>query len=301
MSNGFSPQVETMVGGLGVTAVIVVREGVSATWGDVDRPVNLRSIRKSLLSALYGAALPERRIDLASTLAALEIDDRSPALTADEKGATVRDLLMARSGVYHAAAYEPPHMKAKRPMRGAYAPGERWYYNNWDANVLGVVYEKLMGEDLFEGFARRIAGPIGMEDFSPVSGRRVFDPASDHPAQLFRLSARDLARFGLLFLHRGQWAGEKIIPTGWVEESTRFYSETDLGQLGYGYLWWVAPEKGAFGPGAFLALGAGGQALAVLPAHALVVVQLVETPKAAERFRLDRFVRLVRLLIADEL
>ncbi len=84
---------------------MVVQDGRGiACWGDVSCKVNVASVRKSLLSALYGIAISEDRIDLNSTLAKLGIDDKSPALTETEKRATVRDLLMARSGIYNLAA-----------------------------------------------------------------------------------------------------------------------------------------------------------------------------------------------------
>ncbi|MGO4842094.1 amide hydrolase, partial [Rhizobiaceae sp. 2RAB30] len=84
------------------TAVMIVQDGrMIAGWGDISHKVNVASVRKSLLSALYGIAVAEGRIDLSSSLAELGIDDKAPSLTVSEKRATVRDLLMSRSGVYH--------------------------------------------------------------------------------------------------------------------------------------------------------------------------------------------------------
>jgi CubicO group peptidase (beta-lactamase class C family) len=87
-------------------------------------------VRKSLLSALVGIGVAEGRIRLGETIGALGIDDRDPGLTETEKEATIRDLLMARSGIYHPAAYEAPDMKARRQQRGSHPPGSFWYYNN---------------------------------------------------------------------------------------------------------------------------------------------------------------------------
>lgn len=88
-----------------------------------------------------------RSIDLNKTLADLGIDDTS-ALTATEKTATVRQLLQARSGVYHPAAYGMAVMKELRPQRGSHTAGSFWYYN-WDFNTLGAIYQKLNGKDVF--------------------------------------------------------------------------------------------------------------------------------------------------------
>ncbi|WP_407154075.1 serine hydrolase domain-containing protein [Bradyrhizobium sp. STM 3557] len=222
------------------TALMVVQNGrVVASSGDVARKVNVRSVRKSLISALFGIAAAHGQVDITKTLEQLGIDDKAPSLTAQEKQATVRDLLMSRSGVYHYAAYETPEQKLARPERGAHAPSTFWYYNTWDFNALGAIYEQRTGENPFKSFERLIARPIGMEDFTARDGIFIGNGSSHYRAYVFSLSARDLARFGLLFLNEGRWNGAEIIPSQWVTESTRAYSDTDRPDRGYGYLWWV--------------------------------------------------------------
>ena len=93
----------------GSAAVVVVQHGaVVASWGDTATNLLLNSARKSLLSALMGIAVGNGQVHLDDTLARLGIDDIPPALTEAEKQATVRDLLEARSGVYHDANYGTP-------------------------------------------------------------------------------------------------------------------------------------------------------------------------------------------------
>lgn len=265
--------------GMGVSAVMIVQHGrVVASWGDPARRVRVNSVRKSVLSALYGLAIAEGRIDLGATLADLDIDDTPPALSPAEKRATVRDLLMARSGVYHDAASESEAMKSRRPARGGHAPGAHWYYNNWDLNALGTIWRQRTGEDIFAAVERRIARPIGMVDFTAADGAYVASRVSRHPTYHMDFTARDLARFGWLYLQRGRWDGHQVIPAAWVEESTRPLTR-DVGPgIGYGYLWWAstgAEQLGvAVGPGAYSARGYGGQYLFVLPAHDMVVVLL---------------------------
>src|ERR1700761_4708104 len=90
--------------GIGSTAVVIVQHGaIVGSWGETSANILLNSARKSLLSALIGIAVAHRQINLGATIGDLGIDDNPPSLTADEKQATVRDLLEARSGVYHAA------------------------------------------------------------------------------------------------------------------------------------------------------------------------------------------------------
>ncbi|HXV75916.1 MAG TPA: serine hydrolase, partial [Candidatus Polarisedimenticolaceae bacterium] len=136
---GFDPakleQVRRQAEAAGSGALLVVRNGsVVVAWGDVERKFKCHSVRKSFLSALYGQAVARGEIDLAATLGQLGIDDREP-LSAIEKQATVEQLIQARSGVYHPAAKEPGAMKEDRPVRGSRAPGEAFWYNNWDFNT----------------------------------------------------------------------------------------------------------------------------------------------------------------------
>jgi CubicO group peptidase (beta-lactamase class C family) len=268
-------------------AVMIIQHGrVVGEWGDIATKSNLHSVRKSLLSALIGIAVSEHRIDLGASLASLGIDDNTPALTETEKSATVGDLLQARSGVYHAALYETPGMARRRPPRGSHAPGTFWYYNNWDFNALGSIYEKATAQSIFKAFDTNIARPIGMQDFQPTDGSYVRGLASDHPAYPIRMSARDLARFALLYLHDGRWRERQIVPAAWVRDSVRSYSTAfpELGpSLGYGYLWWIGFPSDMGTPtvkvpaGTFEAMGAEGQYAFVIPAYDLVIVHRINS------------------------
>ena len=60
-------------------------------------------------------------------------------------------------------------MKRAKPERWSHAPGAFWYYNNWDFNVLGTIFETLTKTRIWEEFDRKIAKPIGMEDFGEVT------------------------------------------------------------------------------------------------------------------------------------
>jgi CubicO group peptidase (beta-lactamase class C family) len=253
----------------------------------------VRSVRKSLLSALYGIAVGRGLINVNNSLADLGIDDRG-GLTAQEKRATVRDLLMSRGGIYHPAAYEGPATTASHPTQGTHAPGEAWHYSNWGFNALGTIYERATGKDLFTAFAEEIAAPIGMQDFDAGACRAVFEPASDHPAHTMRMSARDLVLFGRLFLNQGRWSGREVIPAGWVTEATTAWSATGRPLPGYGYLWWVLGQDDPVGPGAFAALGTGGQGLAVNQSQSMVVAQVVDVIEGRERVLAADFFSLFR-------
>lgn len=269
----------------GSSAVMIIHRGrVVAEWGDTHRRVDVASVRKSLLSALFGIAIEEGLVKLSDTLGQLGIDDKQPSLTPTEMQATLADLLTSRSGIYHAVDLEPPAVAAQRPPRGSHAPGEFWYYNNWDFNAAGSIYEKVAGTGIFTAFKQRIADRIGMQDFSVEACYYGETNVSNHRHYGFRLSARDLARFGLLYLHGGRWNEQQIVPENWVQDSVKPrakpHNEIFSGR-GYGYLWWsgfasdYAPTV-TLPEGTFYALGFGSQYLFVLPAQDIVIVHLVD-------------------------
>jgi CubicO group peptidase (beta-lactamase class C family) len=173
------------------SAVMIVQGGqVVDQWGDTDKKISSYSVRKSLLSALYGIYSAEGVIDVNQTLEQLGIDDSPDPLTKQERQARVVDLLRARSGVYHAVDFETDFMKKNRPACGSHAPGTFWYYNNWDFNTLGTIFEKKTGLKIAEAFYQRIAKPIGMEDFQPGDVYYLGGPLSLHSAYHFEMTAR---------------------------------------------------------------------------------------------------------------
>ncbi len=261
----------------GSDAVLVLHRGrVVHEYGNTRRPFNLYSGRKSVLAVLMGLAHDAGQLKLGATLADLGLDDKD-TLSASEKTATVQQLLQARSGVYHPAAYEMLNMKLERPARGSHAPGTHWTYNNWDFNVLGAIYQLATGLDVFAGLEQKLAGPLQMEHFRRADHTKwELENASRYPAYVMQLSARDFARIGLLMARGGLWQSQRLLSESWVAESTRPYSEVPPGFNGYSYLWWVPLRSFAFWkrqPGeVFFANGNHGQMLWVDRARDIVVV-----------------------------
>lgn len=283
-------------------SLIIVHKGkVVKSWGDLDTKYRCHSIRKSFLSALYGVQVDEGAININATMTDLEIDDNDP-LSETEKQATVRMLLKARSGIYHPALYETAAMAARRPDRHSHAPDIYWYYNNWDFNVLGTIYEQETGENIHQSFYERIAQPIGMQDYVPEDGVDYSGEASRHNAYPFEMSTRDMARFGLLYLNDGNWEGHQIIPASWVKESTTSYSDAGASG-GYGYLWWISVDGQHFSgvedvpEGTYTARGYRGHVLAVIPKYDLVVVHRVDTFVPGTRVPYSDFGKILMLIL----
>lgn len=171
-------------------------------------------------------------------------------------------------------------MVASKPARGSVSPGEQWLYNNWDFNVLGTIYERASGRSIYQALFEDIAAPICMQDYHPDDGRYMSGEVSRHPAYHIALTARDMARFGFLYLNDGRWDNKLVLPAGWVAESTTAHSLAR--RSGYGYLWWTTGHAGeaetvdgvrrnadlpAF---RYAAQGHHGQMIYVVPAKRLV-------------------------------
>lgn len=287
---GFNPeavdQVRTYYDSINSTAAIVISEGkVLFNWGDVTKNTNAHSIRKSFLSALYGIEIDRGTFRMFDTLNDYEVDDQNP-LTTIEKQANLSHLMTSSSGVYLPAGEESWGMRLARPSRGSYLPGEFYYYNNWDFNVLGSIYNEQSEADIFEDFKERIAEPLGMEDFELANTNYKYENRrSRHPSYLFRMSARDMARFGQMYLQNGQWEGEQLVPSDWIERSTRAHKEVPSNNTyDYGYLWWVATTPPFSDLEMYSAVGRYGQSIDIIPELEIVFVHRVDSNRLGFQF-----------------
>jgi len=267
---------EPLLEKLGSSALLIVTDDkIVFDWGNTANNFKSHSTRKQLFSALFGIYVDNGEIDISKTLKELHIREKVP-LTEVEKQATVSDLLKARSGVYIPSAAESRGMKRMRPKRGSHIPGTFWMYNNFDFNVLGTIFRLETGEDIYKTFDRRIANPIGMQDYILDIQKYGKEELSTHQSYPFRISARDMARFGRLFLKEGKWGDKQVIPFSWKKASTSSYSDTFIKGVGFGYLWWILTND-VYGmkKGSYFASGAFGQKIFILPEKNSVIVHRI--------------------------
>jgi len=264
---------------LNSSAFLIIQNGkVVANWGDVNRRFILHSARKGILNSLYGVYSENGTIDLNKTIGALGITDKD-SLTELEKSAQIIHLLKARSGIYHKAAAEPSWVDDYRPERNSVEPDSLWFYNNWDFNVLGTIFEQLTQTSIYEAFYNDIAVPLQMQDYRIMDGEYFYElEYSNHPAYHLKMSARDLARYGQLFLQQGVWNDNRLFSKEWVANSTFPTSKHGGGdKIGrwYGWLWGVSEYYSDYRM--FFASGTGGQIVAIFPKDNLVIVNLSNT------------------------
>lgn len=303
---GFSAEkladLETAVAAGNTHSMMVVKDGrVVFSYGEVAEsvPTYIASVRKSILSMMMGEWVERGVIDIDASLSDLGVDDVE-GLTEEEKSATLRDLISARSGIYHPAS-NFSGVTEEDPKRGDHAPGEYYWYNNWDFNAAGGIFEELTDKDIYDAFNEQLAAPLDLQDFDLArhqeNGKTGDLAKSRFPAYHFFLSTRDLARIGLVMLREGAWAGEQIVPLEWLKESvslTTLNEEMNPARyrdsgFGYGYMWWVFDPDHfpADYHGGYAARGHFGQYIIVLPAVDLVIAhktapQEYETPEEYE-------------------
>ncbi|WP_062377591.1 serine hydrolase domain-containing protein [Demequina pelophila] len=280
---------------------------------------NVQSVTKSYTGALVGIAieqgcidgLDQPMMDFFPELAARVEDPRKFDIT-------IRQLLQMRAGypwleasaegvelLFHGFA---PSNIVDVPL--ARDPGTGWDYSNLSSHFLATI----------------VTRACEVEDLQDFAQEHLFDPLATTPSdwttdwegyrlgytELF-VTAREMARFGQMYLDGGAVDGEQVVPTAWVEQSWTPYTEgawyykvgDNFDRTAYGYQWWIIDA----GPHTyFLAWGHGGQQIAVLPELDMVVVvtadplrgQLGDKPWALEKANLNLVADFIAGLPAKE-
>lgn len=264
-------------------------DGAIPQWDKPGKPVAAAtpllswSMAKSLLHAVVGLLVGDGRLDLDAPAPVPEW--RVPG---DPRGAiTLQDLLDMRDGLAFVEEYEDADVSdvmqmlfgrgssdmatfaADRPL--AAAPGSLFNYSSGTTNIVsGIVARELGPGQPYRRFLdERLFGPLGM-----ASATTTFDEAGTWVAASYAFAtARDFARFGLLYLRDGIWEGRRLLPEGWVDHGRRARSVDPDGSDLYGSHWWT--EDGPHGT--FWAAGHEGQYLDVCPALDLVLVRMGRT------------------------
>lgn len=267
---------------VGSAVGMLIHDGVVVTsWGRVDHHAEVASVAKALQSTLVGMAVERGAIDLDATLGELGIDD-DPPLLPTELRARVRDLLTMRSGVFHRAVSE--RYDRRKPERGSREPGTTFLYHEWDPSALNAIFERASGRSFQEAFTDDLARPLGFEDFDPGNVTYVTSPIQSMlPRVRVRLSARDMARIGLLYLRNGRWGECQLVPRTWVHESTRRHVRVGPNFMGY-YIW--IPGEGELAEFGAYSLAGNGNVITVVPSEKVVFVHrahsLHEGPDGSE-------------------
>jgi CubicO group peptidase (beta-lactamase class C family) len=240
--------------------------------------VNVKSVTKSIVSALVGIALREHSLtSLDQRLMEFFPQDFPTGGDPRKREITLRHLLTLRSGLswVESSAESLPALFASDHWVGhglslplVYAPGEVFAYSTLDAHLLSAVLTQVTGMSTLEFANRSLFGPLGSRATTWATDPQGYNIGG---SELY-LTPRAMAKVGYLYLRRGRWDGAQLIPEEYLEASTPtqvFSGGSAVISDTYGYLWWVS-TIGLYA--SYYAIGYGGQTIYVIPALDVVLV-----------------------------
>lgn len=258
---------------------------------DKNTPLNGWSMTKSITSALTGILVRENKLDIDSASPVPEwskMDDSRHQITP-------KHLLQQVSGLQFQEVYSKSSsatiMLFQKGDMGAYAsslplrytPGLKFYYSSGNSNMISRMIRHSVGEDNYHAFPyEKLFYKVGMFN-------TILEPDASGTfvgSSYCYATARDWARFGLLYLNEGVANGDQVLPRGWVKQSVTpsAVEENDR----YGFQWWLNAGKKTeqqyrvfptLPADLFYADGYEGQNVFVIPSKHLVVVRLGLTRK----------------------
>ena len=245
------------------------------------------SMAKSMVHALCGLLVLDGKLDIDSPLRPREWTGAGDP----RAGITARHLLAMCSGLDFVEDYvdsgvsdviEMLWNSGKADVAGFAAmkpalhePGEHFNYSSGSTNIIARHLGEIVGADAdaMQAFMqRRLFAPLGMASATPK-----FDAAGTFKGSSFcYCSARDFARFGLLYLRNGTWDGRRLLPQHWVDNArTCTFREPVTRHGHYGMHWWINDGDASFYAGGF-----GGQRIIVAPVQDALIVRLGSSTEA---------------------
>jgi CubicO group peptidase (beta-lactamase class C family) len=271
----FSPGPQAHFKTIGVVVVYqnrLLAERYAPGWG-VHVPYRTWSTGKSIMSALIGILVRQGR---------LKVDDRAPIAAWQGKddprsAITIRHLLHMSSGLNNGGtrtgmAYWGGINTAEAIVSTSLQaqPGSRWEYANYDTLLLVLSMKEVLGgaPEYWHFPYHELLHKIGMRNTTlELDAYGNFIMSSQNYS-----TPRDLARFGLLYLHDGVWNGERILPEGWVDFTTQPASADT--QQRYGAQFWLFGGDPRLPDDVFSTAGSRGQFATICPSNDLVVVRM---------------------------
>ncbi|TDL90616.1 serine hydrolase domain-containing protein [Meridianimarinicoccus aquatilis] len=239
----------------------------------LDTPVNVKSVSKTVVAALTGAAIDRNELpglqaklgDLAPRLIPSGADPRVALLTV-ENLLTLQAGLERTSGGNYGAWVGSRNWIADALGRPFVAePGARMLYSTGTTHVLGAVLAEVTGRSLLSLSREWLGAPLGIDIPAWTRDPQGFYMGGNEMA----LAPIALARFGEMFRLNGMWQGNRVLPSAWVSDSFRARTRSPWSGLGYGLGWFLGNADGARFA---LARGYGGQVVVVVPDRALTIV-----------------------------
>ncbi len=237
-----------------------------------DRPVNVKSVSKTLLAPLVGIAVQEGLLDLDQPVAELLPEAFPPDADPRKRRITVRHLLTMTAGLestsfgnYGAWVGSRNWVRNAlgRPMECE--PGSCWGYSTGNTHLLSAILTRVTGRSTLAYAREKLLDPLGIR---VAAWDR--DPQGIHlGGNNMALTPRDLLRFGELHLKAGRHEGRELLPWEWILAAWRPVGRSPWNGHRYGFLWWIEQWGGER---AYFAWGYGGQYLVLVPRLELAIV-----------------------------
>jgi CubicO group peptidase (beta-lactamase class C family) len=241
----------------------VVAEGWWHPWSR-ESPHMLFSLSKSFTSTAVGLAVAERRLTVENTLLSFFPSDSPKKISKNLELMKVKHLLSMSTG--HDQDTTERVFRSRNPFKAflslpvEHTPGTHFVYNTAASYMLSAIVQKLTGQTLLEYLTPRLFNPLEIEGATWES-----DPNGiNFGGWGLNLTTEDIARFGQLYLQKGRWNDQRLLPAWWVEAATKWQvsngddPDSDWAQ-GYGYHFWRCRHNIYRGDGAF------GQYCIVMP------------------------------------
>ena len=266
--------------------------GHDENWGralgvvehDRERLHDLRSITKSVTSALLGIAIGQGKVPGVQTPLP-ELFPRAAAIVRDEHGAITLEHLLSMSAGFdwnESMPYDDPRNTAIQMIRSPDAlrfvlgrpvvetPGTTFRYCGGCTALIAEAIERRTGEDLDRYAERTLFQPLGIQEYEWHRHSSGDLSASSG----LRLRPRDLLKIGALYLNEGRWAEREVVPAEWVSATFETRVQPNW-TIGYGYQWFLEDYRADEQVLRVLTgAGNGGQKLFVIPDLNLVVLFL---------------------------
>jgi CubicO group peptidase (beta-lactamase class C family) len=266
-------QVDTM------HSFILVRHGhvVAEAWWKpeaAEKPHVLHSLSKSFTSTAVGLAVADGKLSIDDPVLKFFPED-APEQPSDKlKAMRVRDLLTMSTGHQTEAKFtsEIPWVKSFLAQPVEHKPGAHFLYNTPATHMCSAIVKKVTGETVLDYLRPRLFEPLGIEN--PEWGSSP--QGNTFGGWGLRIRTEDIAKFGQLYLQKGQWNGKQLLPASWVELATAKQvsngsDPTKDWDQGYGFQFWRCRHGAYRGDGAF------GQFCVVLPEQDAVVAITADT------------------------
>lgn len=280
-----------------IHSLMILRHGkvIAESWWApyrADLRHTMYSCSKSFTATAIGFAVAEKKLTVEDKVISFFPGDKPDSITPFLEELSIKHLLTMSVGqamdpTFGVATREDNWVKGFLALPITFKPGTRFLYNSLATYMLSAIIQKVSGQKLIDYLQPRLFEPLGI-----VGADWEVDPMGINVGGWgLRIKTEDMAKFGQLFLQKGQWNGRQVLPVHWIEEAssaqiiqhpemTPAQKDSNDWEQGYGYQMWRSRYNAYRGDGAF------GQYILILPDQDAVIAITSETNNMQDELKL---------------